>query len=94
MKPVRLSCQVLGYVRQLPPTPKRRVKSALKKLGKLEGDLKDLEHPLDGYCRLRVYQFRIILKIHPEHVDCIFIERRSLVYDVFAASLLDRSEDG
>ena len=75
----------MGYRRNCQPY----VKSALKRLRKLEGDLKDLEHPLDGYCRLRVYQFRILLKIHAEQIDCIYIERRSLVYDVFEASLLD-----
>lgn len=88
MRQVRISDQVADYVRQLPPTPKKRVRSGLKRLEKLEGDLKDLEHPLEGYCRLRVFQFRIILKIKAKTVDCIFIERRSIVYEVFESNFL------
>lgn len=89
MRTVRLSAQVLDYIRQLPPVPKKRVRSALKRLADLKGDIKDLEHPLDGYCRLRVYQFRIILKIDTASVDCIFMERRNIVYEVFEATILE-----
>jgi len=87
MREVRLSRQVYDYVSQLPPVPKRRVRAAIKGLANLEGDIIDLERQLEGYCRLRIYQFRIILKIHPKRVDCLFIERRNLVYDLFEASL-------
>lgn len=87
MKAVRLSVQVLDYVRQLPPDPRKRVRAALRGLAQLEGDLKDFEHPLDGYCRLRVKQFRVMLKILPDRVDCVFIERRNIVYEVFQANL-------
>ncbi|MEM0967298.1 MAG: hypothetical protein AAGJ81_14220 [Verrucomicrobiota bacterium] len=88
MKSVELSDQGVEYVRGLPPVPNKRIRAALKSLAKIEGDLMDLEHPLDGYCRLRVYQFRIILKIHQKKIDCIFIERKSLVYEVFEANYL------
>ena len=87
MREVLISRQVLDFVGQLPPTPKRRVRAGLRGLSKLEGDIKDLERQLDGYCRIRVYQFRIILKIYPERVDCIFIERRNIVYELFQAGL-------
>jgi len=88
MRAVRLSEQVVTFVRQLPPESKKRVRSALRDLRDLKGDLKELESPLDGYCRLRIFQFRVIVKIHPKSVDCIFIERRSIVYEVFEGDLL------
>ena len=88
MRRLRISDQVADYIRQLPPTPKKRIRHGLKGLETLQGDLKELEHPLDAYCRLRVFQFRIILKIQPETVDCIFIERRSIVYEVFESNFL------
>ena len=87
MREVRISKQVFDFLSQLPPTPKKRVRAGLRGLSELDGDIKDLERQLDGYCRLRVYQFRIILKIHPDRVDCIFIERRDIVYEVFQAGL-------
>jgi mRNA-degrading endonuclease RelE of RelBE toxin-antitoxin system len=85
MKAVRLSHQVREYLRHLPPVPKQRVRDALRGLGALEGDLKELEPPLDGYTRLRIYQFRLILKIQEATVDVIFLEKRSIVYELFAA---------
>jgi mRNA-degrading endonuclease RelE of RelBE toxin-antitoxin system len=87
MRDVRISDQVYDYIRALPPVPKQRLRAGLRGLANLESDLKDLERQLDGYCRLRVHQFRIILKVHQGHVDCIFIERRNIVYEVFQASL-------
>ena len=86
MKRVLISDQVADYIRQLPPLAKKRIRSGLKGLATLDGDLKDLESPLEGYCRLRVYQFRIIVKIHADRVDCIFIERRSIVYEIFESN--------
>jgi len=85
---VRLSDQVLAYGRALPPVQKARVRAALRGLQSLEGDLRDLQHPLEDYCRLRVHQFRVILKITPETVDCLFIEKRPLVYAAFEQALL------
>jgi mRNA-degrading endonuclease RelE of RelBE toxin-antitoxin system len=88
MRKVQISEQVADYVRQLPPIPKKRIRSALKSLEQLEGDLKDLEEPLDRYTRLRIYQFRVILSIEPDKIVCIFIERRSIVYEVFESNFL------
>ena len=87
MRDIRISTQVRDYISRLPPTPKKRVRSGLRGLATLEGDIKDLERQLEGYCRLRVHQFRIIIKIYPERVDCIFMERRNIVYELFEASL-------
>lgn len=87
MRDVRISDQVRNYIRALPPVPKKRLRAGLRELADLEGDIKDLERQLDGYCRLRVHQFRIIFKVHPEHIDCIFIERRNIVHEVFQASI-------
>ena len=88
MRQVQLSTQVVDYIRRLPPIPKKRIRSALKGLRKLEGDLKELEEPLEGYTRLRMYQFRVILSIQPDSVDCIFIERRSILYEIFESDFL------
>jgi len=87
MRHVRISDQVRDFVSQLPPISKKRIRAGLRGLENLEGDIKDLERQIDGYCRLRVYQFRIVIKVQPKHVDCIFIERRNIVYEVFQASL-------
>ena len=76
-KQIQFSEQIYKFVQQLAPQPKKRIRKALRDLTNLNGDIKELEAPLQNYCRLRVAQFRIIFKIKNDNVRCIFIERRS-----------------
>jgi hypothetical protein len=46
---VKLSQQVVRFVRSLPPEPRRNVRLALGSLGKGRGDIKALEGPLSNY---------------------------------------------
>ena len=85
---IELSGQVVDFVRRLPPEPRRQLRQALRDLGKEKGDIKRLEGPLDGYCRLRVGDYRVIVfYTERRSIQCIFAERRSIVYEVFAAAL-------
>jgi mRNA-degrading endonuclease RelE of RelBE toxin-antitoxin system len=87
---VELSSQVLDFVRRLPPEPRRRLRLAMRGLEKEKGDIKRLEAPLDSYCRLRVDGYRVVIHYAPARViQCVFAERRSVVYEVFAAALRD-----
>jgi mRNA-degrading endonuclease RelE of RelBE toxin-antitoxin system len=85
---VELAPQVIDFVRRLPPEPRRRLRRALRALANEKGDIMPLEGPLDGYCRLRVGGYRIIFAYSGRRaIQCIFAERRSIVYEVFAAAL-------
>jgi mRNA-degrading endonuclease RelE of RelBE toxin-antitoxin system len=87
---VEVSSQVLDFVRRLPPEPRRRLSAALRGLAREKGDIKRLEAPLDSYCRLRVDGYRVVIHYAPSRViQCVFAERRSVVYDVFAEVLRD-----
>ena len=57
---VLVAKQVAEFVRRLPPQPKRRLRRALRDLAREKGDMKALEPPLHGYCRLRVGGYRIV----------------------------------
>ena len=57
---VLVAKQVAEFVRRLPPQPKRRLRRALRDLAREKGDMKALEPPLHGYCRLRVGEYRIV----------------------------------
>lgn len=92
---VLLAEQVVDFVRRLPPEPRRRVRRALRDLGKGTGDIGPLEAPLQGYCRLRVGAYRIIVShATPRTVRCVFAERRSIVYEVFADVLREQLQRG
>ena len=90
---IKLSRQVADFVRGLPPEPRRKMRLALKSLAKGQGDVKALEGPLSTYWRLRVASYRVILFYRsPSQIECIFAERRSIVYEIIAEALREKLE--
>jgi mRNA-degrading endonuclease RelE of RelBE toxin-antitoxin system len=88
---VRLTAQVVEFVRRQASEPRRRIRKALAELASGRGDVKQLEGPLAAYGRLRVGPFRIILSHEgTKFVDCVFAERRGIVYEVFAETMIER----
>ena len=88
---VVLAGQVVEFLRRLPPEPERRLRQALRDLTRERGDLKALEPPLDDYCRLRVGGYRIVFSYGKRRtIECIFAERRSVVYELLLERILDR----
>lgn len=92
---VVLAAHVVDFVRRLPPEPKQRLRRALRELGKGAGDVKPLEAPLHGYCRLRVGGYRIVVAYgRRSTVECVFAEQRSIVYELLLERLRDRLRSG
>jgi mRNA-degrading endonuclease RelE of RelBE toxin-antitoxin system len=88
---VLLAARVVAFVRRFPPEPTARLRQALRGLTKERGDIKALDAPLDGYCRLRVGGYRIVFSYRPPRtIECIFAERRSVVYEMLLERLRDR----
>jgi mRNA-degrading endonuclease RelE of RelBE toxin-antitoxin system len=88
---VRLAPQVVDFVRRQAPGPRRRLRQALRDLTAEKGDVKPLEGPLENYCRLRVGTYRVLLHYpSPKTIECLFAERRSIVYEAFAEQVLER----
>ena len=95
---VLLSDQVIAFVRAQAPEPRRRLRSALRGLEAGRGDLLPLEAGFEGYHRLRVGAFRIILRYGRTTAGattacCVFAERRAMVYvlldDLLRRGLVD-----
>ena len=84
---VRVEEQVETFVKSLAPDPRKRLRLAIKGLAEGRGDIKWLEGSLAGYGRLRVAGFRVIFRERVirgvRTVDCIYAERRGLVYEIF-----------
>ena len=88
---VELSEQVVDFVRRLPPNPRQRLRRALRDLARERGDLKPLEGPLEGYCRLRVGAYRVVVSYSKRRtIQCVFAERKSIVYELVAKLLESR----
>ena len=88
---VELDPQVVALVRALAPDPRKRMRAALRELEREKGDLKQLEAELAAYARLRVGPFRVILRFYSVRgqriIRCVYAERRSVVYELFAQIL-------
>ena len=76
--------QVIDFIRQQPPEARHRLRLAIRGLAKERGDRTSLEGDLEGLHRLRVGPYRIIFwyvsSRSGTEIDCVFAERRSLVY--------------
>jgi len=92
---VVLARQVVDFVHRLPPEPKRRLRRALRDLTAQKGDIRALEPPLEGYCRLRVGGYRVVFSYAKRAtIECIFAEQRSVVYELLLERVLDRLRSG
>ena len=67
---------------------RRELKRSILQLAKERGDIKALREDLSGYYRLRVGRFRVIFRYLPGRIiDCVYVNERKLVYEVFAAEM-------
>jgi mRNA-degrading endonuclease RelE of RelBE toxin-antitoxin system len=85
MKRVEISAQVRRFIGSLAPDPRKQVRAALRALARDRGDIKHLEGPLKDYFRLRIRDYRIVFQYSRRRnvIECVFAERRELVYEVF-----------
>ena len=94
---VRVEAQVEEFVKSLAPDPRRRLRLAIRGLADGNGDTKALEGNLTDYCRLSITGYRVIYKERAERgvrvIDCVFAERRALVYEIFARLLTEKAMD-
>jgi mRNA interferase RelE/StbE len=78
------SDQVARWLRNLPPEPKQRVRAALKRLERWQGDIKPLQGELEGFYRLRVGGYRIVCHmISRSVVQLEYADIRDVVYEAF-----------
>lgn len=93
---VQVEAQVEAFVKSLAPEPRRRLTLAIKALAKDRGDVKRLEGKLAGYSRLRVAGYRIIFAERSNAgeriIDCIYAEKRAVVYELFVRLLSESLE--
>jgi mRNA interferase RelE/StbE len=84
MMKISASEQVAGWIRGLPPEPRRRVRTALRGLGNWKGDIKALQGELDGFYRLRVGGYRIVYRVMTgKMIQLEYADTRDVVYEAF-----------
>lgn len=92
---VRVEQQVKDYLAIIGMAHRRAAKQALGRLKNEQGEIKALGEELDGFHRLRVGPYRIIFRYRPAKViECVYMNRRALVYEVFEREMLDKLRGG
>lgn len=88
---IEVSFQVRDFHARLGPVHRRTLKRALVGLATERGDIKALAERLQGFHRLRVGAYRVIFRYGDGRIiRGEFIERRSLVYEIFERTVIDR----
>lgn len=80
---VLVSGQIVARLRTLHPDHRRDIRTALRELGKGRGDQKELAGRLAGFYRLRIGRYRIVYRYEEKHIEALFLEQRSIVYELF-----------
>jgi mRNA interferase RelE/StbE len=80
---VLVSDQIVVRLRTLHPDHRKEIRAALPTLAKGDGDVKELAGRLAGFYRLRVGRYRVVYRYRDKHVEAIFLEQRSIVYELF-----------
>ncbi len=86
---VKVSEEVRSFLRTLAPVPRRMILRELHKIERSEREPEPLEHPLEGFCKIRAGGYRILCVIEGGTVFALFADRRSIVYEVASAALLE-----
>jgi mRNA-degrading endonuclease RelE of RelBE toxin-antitoxin system len=82
--------QVNRFFGTLAPETRRKLRQALRELEAEKRDILPLRENLAGFHRLRVGGYRIIFRYLPGRIiECVFAEKRSLVYQLFDREMLE-----
>ncbi len=80
---VLASEQIVGRLRTLHPDHRNELPRALEGLANNRGDVKELAGSLSGFYRLRIGRYRIVYRYEKKRIEAIFLEHRSIVYELF-----------
>ena len=85
---VQIKEQVRAFQATLGLDDRRALKRAIFALATERGDIKALGENLAGYYRLRVGRYRVVFRYLPGLViDCVYVNERKLVYEIFEAEM-------
>lgn len=85
---LQISPQVREHQTTLGPQSRRAVKQAIWNLAEERGDVLALRDKLAGFHRLRIGRHRLIFRYQPGRViQCVYLNERSLVYELFEAEM-------
>jgi mRNA-degrading endonuclease RelE of RelBE toxin-antitoxin system len=84
---VLVEAQPLGFIRRQPPDARKKLRAAIHAIERGDSFPDPLDDELEGFYKLRVDDYRLILKHESGDkaplFKIVFAERRSVVYEIF-----------
>ena len=87
-KPLRISSELLSFLRTLHPDIKRKIKAGLKDIALNPSSGKVLKDELEGLRSYRIGWYRIIYREVPSSLEIIAIGERGRIYEDVVKRLL------
>lgn len=80
--------QVIEFVSALPPEPRRALRKGIRGLEKWRGDIRPLRAELEGYHRLRVGRWRVVVRTEATAegrvIRCVYAAPRALACEALS----------
>ena len=84
--------RVLEYQRAQAPLPRRRIKAGIVALAEGAGDIKALHGNLEGLCRLRIGEHRLVYRHRGGRIEIFYAAPRKIVYEYLASHIRELTE--
>jgi mRNA interferase RelE/StbE len=85
---VQVRSQVWEFADKSGLQQRRALKRAILGLAREKGDICALHDELNGFYRLKVGRHRVIFRYLPGRIiECVFVEERRLVYEMFESEM-------
>ena len=85
----RASGEVRDFLRTLAPEPRRAISASLHSIADGSATMEALREPLEKFYKVKSGSFRIICAVQKNTIYALFVERRSVVYEMANVSLLE-----
>lgn len=83
------SAEIREFLGTLAPEPRRAVNAALRSIASGQARMEALHEPLERFYKVKSGKFRILCAVENNMVYALFVERRSVVYEIATAQVLE-----
>ena len=85
---LQIGPQIHAFQATVGPQSRREIKHAIKELAREHGDIRALRDNLSGWHRLKIGHYRLIFRYtEGQIIQCVFLEDRKLVYEIFQTEM-------
>jgi mRNA-degrading endonuclease RelE of RelBE toxin-antitoxin system len=88
-----VSDEVRQFLRTLAPEPRKAVSLAIDRIEAGSAKMEALQEPLQRFYKVKAGDFRLLCAVDANTTFVLFVERRSVVYEIATADFLHKLFD-